>query len=217
MAAGSVRTMSGQFTGWPEQAFDVLLKLDGDPPMSVRNEHRADREALVRQPMIALLNAVADADSAYEDFAVWGYGKMVWPWQRQGALVRLTPNVELALRFDLDGLYVKAAWWYAPPEQIQRYRAAVADEVQGQKLAAITRELEQDGFELSGDVMKRVPRGFTADHPRATLLRHRSVIAGMALGCDHWLHTAEPVSRVVDAFAELKPLTSWLSTVTQEG
>jgi len=209
--------MSERFTGWPQDAFDVLLKLDGDPPTDVRRKLRPDREELVRQPMIALLNDVADADEAYEDFSVWGYGKMIWPWQRQRAIVRMSPNVELGVGFDLDGLHVQAAWWYAPPDQIQRYRAAVADDDRGAEIAEVVRTLQSAGFEISGDVMRRSPRGYPNDHPRAELLRHRSLIAGLALGCDDWLHTPEPVDRVLATFADVRPLVSWLSTVVQEG
>ncbi|MFD8748133.1 hypothetical protein ACFV01_34850, partial [Streptomyces sp. NPDC059616] len=65
--------MRGQFTGWPEQAMDVLWQLQGEPTRATRERYRADRERLVRQPMIALLNEVADTDARYEDFSVWHY------------------------------------------------------------------------------------------------------------------------------------------------
>jgi uncharacterized protein (DUF2461 family) len=131
---------------------------------------------------------VADADPAYEDFSVWGYGEvLLQAWQRQSAIVRLGRNVELGVRFDLDGLQVSAAWWYAPAEQIERYRAAVADSATGPRLTGIVRKLEREGFEISGDLLKRPLRGYPADHPRAQLLRHRSLIAARPLGCEDWI------------------------------
>src|SRR5262245_11306563 len=106
VAAGIVQCMTRRFTGWPVEAFDVLLQLDGDPPLAVRERHRKDRERLVREPMVALLQDIADADPAYEDFSVWHYGKTVWWWQHQAAAVRIAPNLELGMRFDLDGLQI---------------------------------------------------------------------------------------------------------------
>ncbi|MFF0268285.1 DUF2461 family protein [Kribbella sp. NPDC004536] len=201
--------MTGGFEGWPRSAFDVLLQLEGEPSVDVRRQVRRQREDLVRQPMIGLLNAVADADPAYEDFAVWRYGEVLLrAWQRQGAIVRISKNVELGIGFDLDGLHVSLAWWYAPSEQIERYRAAVADAGTGRRLVAILNRLE--GYQLSGDLMKRPPRGFAADHPRAELLRHRSLIASRSLGCDDWVHTAAAADRVLAAFTELRPLSRWL-------
>ncbi|WP_238152672.1 DUF2461 family protein [Kribbella speibonae] len=203
--------MSGTFEGWPREAFDVLLRLEGEPSADVRRECRREREELVRQPMIDLLNAVADADSAYEDFSVWGYGEVLLrAWQRQSAIVRLARNVELGVRFDLDGLEVCVAWWYAPSAQIERYRAAVADDGSGPRLVAIVRKLEREGFVLSGELLKRPLRGYPVDHPRAELLRHKSVIATRSLGCEEWIHTPAAADQVLAAFSQLRPLARWL-------
>jgi hypothetical protein len=203
--------MPGEFKGWPQAAFDVLLQLQGEPSVEVRRRWRRDREELVRRPMLELLDAIAEADPAYEDFAVWRYGGVLLEaWQRQSAIVRLARNVELGVRFDLDGLEVGLAWWYAPAEQIERYRAAVADPMSGGRLSGIVRKLERDGFEISGDLLKRPLRAYPADHPRAQLLRHRSLIASRPLGCDDWIHTPAAVDRVVTAFTQLRPLVRWL-------
>ncbi|MFD7160938.1 DUF2461 family protein [Kribbella sp. NPDC059898] len=179
--------------------------------MEVRRGCRREREELVRRPMVGLLNAVADADSAYEDFAVWGYGEVLLrAWQCQSAIVRLARNVELTVRFDLDGLEVALAWWYAPSEQIERYRAAVADAASGRRLAGVLRKLERDGYVVSGDRLKRTLRGYPADHPRAELLRHKSLIATRPLGAGDWIHTAAAADRVLEAFTPLRPLSRWL-------
>jgi hypothetical protein len=199
------------FEGWPRAAFEVLLRLEGEPSAEVRRECRRDREELVREPMVRLLDTVAGADPAYEDFAVWRYGEVLMrAWQRQGAIVRLAPNVELSVGFDLDGLEVGLAWWYGPSEQIERYRAAVIDAGTGRRLVTIVRRLERAGFRISGDLLKRPLRGY-ADHPRAELLRHRSLIASRPLGCDDWIHTPAAAERVLEAFAQLKPLRDWLT------
>jgi hypothetical protein len=101
--------MRGQFTGWPEQAMDVLWQLQGEPAHAIRERHRADRERLVRQPMIALLNEVADTDPRYEDFSVWHYRTDSWWWQNQSAVIRLGRKIEIGLRFSVDGLRIQGA------------------------------------------------------------------------------------------------------------
>ncbi|WP_405988046.1 hypothetical protein [Streptomyces sp. NBC_00986] len=120
--------MRGQFTGWPEQAMDVLWQLQGEPTHATRERYRADRERLVRQPMIALLNEVADTDPRYEDFSVWHYRTDSWWWQHQGAVIRLGRKIEIGLRFDLDGLRIQGAWWYPDPGQVDMFRKAVASD-----------------------------------------------------------------------------------------
>jgi len=203
--------VTGNFEGWPRAAFDVLLQLEGEPSVEVRQRCRRDREDLVRRPMVELLDAAAGADPAYEDFAVWRYGGVLLEaWQRQHAIVRLAPKVELGVRFDLDGLEVALAWWYAPPVQIERYRAAVAAAGTGRRLTSIVRKLEGEGFVISGDLLKQPLRGYPADHPRAQLLRHRSLIASRPLGCDDWIHTPAAADRVISTFSQLRPLARWL-------
>jgi Conserved hypothetical protein (DUF2461) len=195
------------FHGWPEQAYEVLLELEGDPSRETRERLRRRREEYVRRPMIGLLSDLADADPWYEDFAVWRYASTVWWWQNQSAIVRVTRTVEIAFRFSLDGLGVMAAWRYADSDQIAAFRAAVAAEATGCDLAAAVSALAADGHEISGDVMKRVPRGFPADHPRASLLRHRSLIAAAELESDT-VRDVEPVYRECE---RLRPLLGWLA------
>jgi hypothetical protein len=213
VVGGRVSGMGERFTGWPEQAFDVLLKLDGDPPVALRESLRKEREQLVRQPMIALLQDIADADATYDDFSVWGFRIMLWPWQRQVGVVRIERNIELSVAFDLDGLYVQGGGWYFGPQR-ETFRAAVADDSSGSALVATVEALRTQEYDITGDMMKRVPRGYPADHPRAVLLRHRTLAAGRHLGCDAWLHTPEVVDRVLAVFEDLRPLMMWLADHT---
>lgn len=202
--------MSGRFTGWPERAIDVLAHLQGEPSRVVREQYRADRERLVRQPMIALLNDVADVDPRYEDFSVWHYRTNSWWWQHQGAVIRLGRKIEIGLRFDLDGLRIQGAWWYPDPGQVTMFRKAVAAEGSGHELSAIVEDLKAKGYDISGDVMKRPPRGYPSDHSRTVLLRHRSLIAAYPGGCDEWLHTPEAVGKVLAGADDLDAMLTWL-------
>jgi uncharacterized protein (DUF2461 family) len=206
----SIPGMGTRFHGWPERACAVLLELDGEPSRATRERVRRDREQHVRQPMIGLLNDLADADPWYEDFSVWRYASTAYWWQNQCAVVRVARNVEITFRFSLDGLKITAAWWYAGSEQIARFRSAAADDRSGRELAGLVRALEADGHQIGGDVMKRIPRGYPADHPRATLLKHRSLTAARELDAGA-VAGAEPVHRTCE---RLRPLLSWLATHT---
>ncbi|WP_328778445.1 DUF2461 domain-containing protein [Streptomyces canus] len=203
--------MSRQFAGWDESAFDVLLRLEGEPSQEVMREIRKDRERLVRQPMVSLLHDLAWADPAFEDHSVWRYGKTPWWWQNQSAVARIARNVEIGLRFNLDGLQVQGAWWYADSDQISKFRKGVAAETSGSVLGDVVAELRDKGYEITGDLLKRAPREYPADHPRAALLRHRSLLAVRHLGCDAWLQTPEVVDRVLATHEDLSPLLSWLT------
>jgi uncharacterized protein (DUF2461 family) len=199
-----------RFHGWPDQAYAVLLKLGGEPSRETRERVRRDREEYVRQPMIDLLNDLADVDPWYEDFAVWRYASTAYWWQNQSAIVRVARNIDISFGFNLDGLRIKAAWWYAGPEQIALFRAAAAADQSGRRLEELVVSLAADGYEVLGDVMKRVPRGYPADHPRADLLKHRSLMAAREFESDA-VREVEPVYR---ACQRLRPLLGWLAEHT---
>jgi hypothetical protein len=196
-----------RFHGWPEQAYAVLLELGGEPSLQTRERIRRQREKQVRQPMIGLLNDLADVDPWYEDFSVWRYASTAYWWQNQCAVVRVARNIEIGFCFNLDGLQVRAAWWYADAGQIALFRAAAAADGSGRALEDLVSSLAADGHEILGDVMKRVPRGYPADHPRAGLLKHRSLIAARELESEA-VRDVEPVYRACE---RLRPLLGWLA------
>jgi uncharacterized protein (DUF2461 family) len=202
--------MGTRFHGWPEQAYAVLLQLSGEPSRETRERVRRDRERHVRQPMIDLLNDLADVDPWYEDFSVWRYASTAYWWQNQCAIVRVARHIEIAFRFSLDGLQIKAAWWYADSEQIAFFRASAAADESGRALEDLVWSLTADGYEILGDVMKRIPRGYPADHPRAGLLKHRSLMAACELDPEG-VRDVEPVYCVCE---RLRPLLNWLAEHT---
>ncbi len=162
--------------------------------------------------MIALLHGVADADPAYEDFSVEGFRSPAYGrWQHQYATIRIQRTLVLGLAFDLDGLHVRGAWRPAAPAELECYRQAVGDKVSGDELVEVTRTLREKGFELAGNAMKRMPRGYPADHPRAEWLRRRSLVATRPLGCEDWLHTPHAIERVLTAFEVLGPFMAWFA------
>jgi uncharacterized protein (DUF2461 family) len=202
--------METRFHGWPEQALVVLARLDGEPSRETREGLRRDRERQVRRPMIDLLCDLADADAWYEDFAVWRYASTAFWWQNQCAIVRVARNIEIGFRFNLDALGVAAWWRYGDAEQIALFRAAVAAGHSGRELERRLESLAAEGHEISGDVLKRVPRGYPADHPRADLLKHRSLIVAAELEPE----TVRDVDPVYRACERLRPLLAWLAEHT---
>jgi hypothetical protein len=202
--------MGTRFRGWPEQASTVLLQLDGEPSLDTRERVRRDREVQVRQPMIDLLSDLADMDAWYEDFAVWRYASTAFWWQNQCAIVRVARNVEIGFRFSLDGLRIGASWRYASSEHIALFRAAVAADGSGRVLEDLVVSLAADGHEILGDVMSRVPRGYPAGHPRAALLKHRSLIAARDIESE----AINDVQPVYHACERLRPLLTWLAEHT---
>jgi uncharacterized protein (DUF2461 family) len=68
------------------------------------------------------------------------------------------------------------------------------------------------GYDVHGtDPLRTAPRGYSADHPRADLLRNKGLIAWKRWApTERWIGTPAAKDRIVAAIAESGPLRDWL-------
>jgi uncharacterized protein (TIGR02453 family) len=104
------------------------------------------------------------------------------------------------------GLYAGTGYWRMANDQLERYRAAVSDE-----LAALLDGAVAAGLELAPPALKTVPRGFPRDHPQAALLRYKDVIAGRALPAGPALESREALEFAAATWRAAAPLNAWLA------
>jgi uncharacterized protein (DUF2461 family) len=98
-------------------------------------------------------------------------------------------------------------------DQIGRYREAVAAGRTGGALEELIAGIEEQGIEVHGrDVLKTVPRGYPADHPRAGLLRYKGIVAWREWPPEPWLETPEAKDRIAGFLRAARPLAEWLDT-----
>lgn len=55
-----------------------------------------------------------------------------------------------------------------------------------------------------------MPRGFPKDHPRAELLKHKSLTASIPLGQPDWLGSREAEGQIAGLWEQLGPLVDWV-------
>jgi uncharacterized protein (TIGR02453 family) len=97
-------------------------------------------------------------------------------------------------------------------EQIRRYRIAVSDGLHGAWLEQILADLGAAGYEIGDATLKRVPSGFSAQQPRADLLRYTSVHAIVEESPPPAeFESEEFVDWCMERFAQTKPLVDWLA------
>ena len=76
------------------------------------------------------------------------------------------------------GMYVGTGYYRVEPDQLERFRAAVADDEAGPVLEAA---LAKARLDVAGASLKTAPRGYPRDHPRIELLRRKQLIVGKSL------------------------------------
>jgi hypothetical protein len=79
--------------------------------------------------------------------------------------------------------------------------------------AAAVRKVEKRGYEVGGTHYKKVPRGFTADHPHADLLRHNGLTAGRNIGLAKDLFGKGAAAYCAGVFKDVSPMHHWLTGV----
>ncbi|MCI0686576.1 MAG: DUF2461 domain-containing protein [Sporichthyaceae bacterium] len=119
-------------------------------------------------------------------------------------------RIELGVTLSGDGLLLRGGWLRSSPDQVDRFRAAV-DGPAGKELVDAVELARAAGFTIGGQRLQRTPRGVPADHPRADLLRHRTLVAKQGWPSDGWIHTREALDRVRAGWHVLDPLLDWLA------
>ncbi len=124
------------------------------------------------------------------------------------------PGAVHYLHIDASGLMVACGSYMMQPDELERYRQAVADDPSGKELAEILAELRRRrSVQLSpggAEPLKTAPRGYPRDHPRADLLRQKGVIAMRTRTGSDLQNSGRLRSFVIETFQMCADLTDWL-------
>ncbi|MCA1713004.1 MAG: DUF2461 domain-containing protein [Actinobacteria bacterium] len=203
------------FEGFPEQALVFYEGLRADNTKAYWTDHKAVYDSCVKAPMEALLARLEPefgSGKLFRPYRDVRFSKDKTPYKDHAgaALYGMDGSSGLYVQLNADGLYVAGGSWRLESDQVARLRLAVADDASGPRLAKLLKALERKGWSIGGDRLVRVPKPFDAEHPRANLLRAKSLSAGYVFEPDEWLHEPECLAKVVQHWRDLKPLLDWL-------
>jgi uncharacterized protein (TIGR02453 family) len=204
------------FSGIGEDAFDFYAGLEADNSKAYWTDHAETYRTAVKEPVEALLAELAPefgAGSLFRPFRDVRFSKDKSPYKTHaGALLRKEGTTGgLYLQVASDGMLVAAGYYQMAPDQLDRYRRAVDDDVAGPRLERELASLAAEGFGKRGEQVATRPRGWPADHPRLELLRHKGLYAGREWQPAEWMHTPACAVAVAEAFRRLSPLQEWLA------
>jgi len=108
-------------------------------------------------------------------------------------------------------LWLGVGMYMIPDPLLGRFRKAVVDAKSGAEIRKITAAISaMAGFSLGGEHYKRVPAGFDAAHPNATLLKHKGFYAGFESKIPDEFFSARLVEYCFKRYEPLAPLHRWL-------
>lgn len=198
------------FSGWSVEAVEFYDGLEADNSKSYWQTNKSVYEQRVKAPMDELLAELAG------DF---GAGRVFRPYRdvrfsKDKAPYKLNCAAQLPggyVSLGAEGLLAGAGLYMPDAAQMQRFRAAVADDTTGVELEAVVSALRKDGYEVGAhEVLKTAPKGYAKDHPRIELLRHKGLVMSKAWPVGAWLGTTKAKDRVVACLVAARPLITWL-------
>jgi uncharacterized protein (TIGR02453 family) len=199
------------FRGWPAEAIEFYEGLEADNTRAYWQDHKKEYEELVKGPMMDLLAELAGE---------FGEGKIFRPFRDVRFSRDKTPyktaigaTLERGgyVQFSAHGLAAGSGYYVMMPDQLDRFRQAVADDKTGSKVLEICDTLRKAKIDVTArEALKTAPKGYPKEHPRIDLLRHKGLIAWKQWPPAAWMGTPKAKQRVVEFLVAARPLNAWL-------
>ncbi len=125
--------------------------------------------------------------------------------------ISFTAPGEAGLFFSLepDKLVLGAGLFEFPKQHLERYRQDI-DSARGGALEKVLVKAQESGFRCEEPELKRVPRGWGQDHPRADLLRRKGLCLWRDAEHPDALYSKGLIPHCMGCYEELRSLRSWL-------
>jgi uncharacterized protein (TIGR02453 family) len=203
------------FQGIPSEAFRFYAELEQNNNREWWQEHKDVYDAAVKDPLTALLEQLepqfgpAKVFRPYRDVR---FSQDKSPYKTaQGAIAAEQEGLGFYLHLSAEGIMLGGGCHTYSPAQLARYRESVAAPASGEELEGIVSQIAATGYSIGGEMLKTVPRAYDKDHPRAELLKHKSLSAGQELGEPEWLATPAAAEEIAKRWEVLRPLVDWVS------
>jgi uncharacterized protein (TIGR02453 family) len=198
------------FDGWPEDALDFYEGLEADNSKTYWTANLETYEARVRRPMEDLLAELTDDFGETKIFRPYRdvrFSKDKSPYKTAIAATVGHGYLQLSAR----GLAAGSGMYGMAPDQLDRYRRAVASDLAGAQLGKLIDAVSKHDIDVRGrETLKTVPRGYPPDHQRIDLLRCKGLVAWRDWPVEAWLGTAAVRRHVTQFLVATQPFADWL-------
>jgi len=219
--------LAARFTGFSRDAIQFLADLALHNERSWFQPRKGDYERLLKEPLEALCRELADrfearrlplrADPAHSPFRIYRdlrfsadkspyktHISASFPWAGEGG------GVGAYFHFQPGEMFAGGGVWHPEPAQLAAWRRAVSEDWPRVRAALESPAFAGTFGEVSGDRLKRVPTGFSPDHPGAQLLKLKDVTFGRPLSDEEVLSPGLP-DRLTDTFQAAVPVLRLLA------
>lgn len=222
--------MPAAFSGFPAEALKFLRDLQANNRREWFQPRKHEYEEYVKQPMIDLVLALGDELENYGVDLVTAPQKAIYRLYRDVRFSKdkspykahvsaifsprgMQKHAGAALYFHVapEEVFI-AGGIYAPgPKELLAVRRLVAGEADRLREITGSRSFRRLFGEMGGEKLKRVPKGFPADHPERDLLVHKQFIVAAKLPVEI-AETPKLYNQLVKRFRVLEPFVVFLNS-----
>jgi uncharacterized protein (TIGR02453 family) len=206
------------FTGFPREGFAWFEGLEADNSRAFFTTNRDTYERAVREPLVELLETFADELGGrvklfrqHRDVR-FSPDKSPYKTRTYGVILdRPSSLAGLYAQLSATGFFVGSGYHQLEPDQLARFRDAVADDSSGPELEQAVAVAHSARVETFGEALKTAPRGYPRDHPRVGLLRHRALFGGRHLDPGATgIGAKRALDHARDTWEACAPMNAWL-------
>jgi uncharacterized protein (TIGR02453 family) len=229
--------MTTTFSGFPEEGLRFLAELGQNNDRAWFDSHKQTYTDAIVSPALAFIVTLGErlqhiSPHIQYDTRTNGAGSLMriyrdtrfsadkspyktWVgirfWEGGG---KASQNPGFFFGFDATGGGLHVGMHGFDKTMLAAYRAAVADDELGAKLAAALESVSKAGdYQIKGEHYKRVPRGSDPEHPRADLLRFNTLYVSSPGIPPAELTTPGLVDIVMEHCQNAAPIQKWLLKV----
>ena len=227
--------MTATFAGMPDQGLAFLEDLEERNTRDFFEANKGVFREQVQAPFAALVEAAAarlrrsvpdlDQPKVFRIYRDLRFSRDKTPYKTSmSASVPSRPRDEaggpgVATGYYVNvgpaGLYTASGLYHPARPDLERVRAAIADPGTGPELEAILGKAAARGLDPWLDPLQRARKAWPADHPRAHLLKARSLVLNRQHERAPWLQTPELLDHLLADWKAMVPFNRWLERVPQ--
>lgn len=202
------------FKGWPAEAFDFYAELEANNNRTWWQDHRETYDHAVRGPFEELMASVEDEFGPLRMFRPYRdtrFSADKSPYKTAAAAMTDTGGAAYYVQLSAEGLFVGGGMYHLAPDQLRRWRDAIADDDAGPTVVAITADLSADGYEIgAAETLTTAPRGWDKAHPRIELARLKGLVMSRSFPRAAWQSSAKAHERITGVWQDAQPMIDWL-------
>jgi uncharacterized protein (TIGR02453 family) len=198
---------------WPPEALEFLRELEANNDSDWFRANRHRYEEHLAAPARALADQLSDLGRPHFSRPYNNLRFHPGPPLKEHLGVAIGYGAAGGYYFELslDGLVVAAGLHRPAADQLERFRAALADDRQARGFLRGITAARRAGLAPPEPELKRAPRGYPSDHPRVEHLRRRRLTVSRRHSLEPWLHEPACDEQIRSELRAARPLVKWLA------